>query len=224
MVEINVVGLNMGVLLTLIAVTLHYSKGTRGGARHRTSPRGARPPSGDGARDRLPRADEPVDRWGDCGGSRCRRCRRGRGARRGRRGDGRGDRPRRQPRGRDRIFEVEFVKEGDTIEIANNKSILESGEENRWDLPYACRQGSCVSCAGQIQDGPSEDVVVHDNQQMLDDGYTPTCVAYPRDSFSIEPARHHRRLPGGTHFSESGVFWAILSSTRSAVEAEARKQ
>ncbi|WP_224267787.1 2Fe-2S iron-sulfur cluster-binding protein [Haloprofundus salinisoli] len=89
-------------------------------------------------------------------------------------------------------FEVEFVKEGATIEIPNNKTVLESGEEEGWDLPYACRQGQCVSCAGQISSGGnSEDYVVHDNQQMLDDneleeGYTLTCVAYPRADFTIE--------------------------------------
>ena len=88
-------------------------------------------------------------------------------------------------------FEVEFVKQGQTVELSNDQPILEQGEDAGWDLPYACRQGQCVSCAGQIADGPSEDFVEHDNQQMLeeaeiDDGYTLTCVAYPRDSFSIE--------------------------------------
>ena len=88
-------------------------------------------------------------------------------------------------------FEVEFVKQGETIELSNDQPILDQGEDAGWDLPYACRQGQCVSCAGQIADGPSEDYVEHDNQQMLedaeiDDGYTLTCVAYPRDSFSIE--------------------------------------
>lgn len=88
-------------------------------------------------------------------------------------------------------YEVEFVKQGETIELANNETILDQGEETGWDLPYACRQGQCVSCAGHITDGPSEDYIEHDNQQMLedaelDDGYTLTCVAYPRDSFSIE--------------------------------------
>ncbi|ERH04348.1 MAG: ferredoxin [Halorubrum sp. J07HR59] len=87
--------------------------------------------------------------------------------------------------------EVEFLKEGETVELANNQTILEQGEESGWDLPYACRQGQCVSCAGQVQDGPSEDFLTHDDQQMLDDdeladGYTLTCVAYPRDSFAIE--------------------------------------
>jgi 2Fe-2S type ferredoxin len=89
-------------------------------------------------------------------------------------------------------FEVEFVKQGETIELANNKTILEQGEDNGWDLPYACRQGQCVSCSGKITSGGnSEDYVVHDNQQMLDDGelddgYTLTCVAYPKADFAIE--------------------------------------
>ena len=88
-------------------------------------------------------------------------------------------------------YEVEFVKQGETIELSNDQPILDQGEDAGWDLPYACRQGQCVSCAGRIADGPSEDFVEHDNQQMLeeaeiDDGYTLTCVAYPRDSFSIE--------------------------------------
>ena len=88
-------------------------------------------------------------------------------------------------------FEVEFVKQGETVELSNDQPILDQGEDEGWDLPYACRQGQCVSCAGRIADGASEDFVEHDNQQMLeeaeiDDGYTLTCVAYPRDSFSIE--------------------------------------
>lgn len=87
--------------------------------------------------------------------------------------------------------DVEFLKERETVELANNKTLLEQGEDSGWDLPYACRQGQCVSCAGQVQDGPSEEFLTHDNQQMLDedeldDGYTLTCVAYPRDSFAIE--------------------------------------
>jgi len=89
-------------------------------------------------------------------------------------------------------FEVEFEKEGETIELANNQTVLEQGEDAGMDLPYACRQGQCVSCAGHITSGGnSEDYVRHDNQQMLDDGeldegYTLTCVAYPISDFSIE--------------------------------------
>ncbi|NUE01328.1 2Fe-2S iron-sulfur cluster binding domain-containing protein [Halorubraceae archaeon YAN] len=89
-------------------------------------------------------------------------------------------------------FEIEYVKQGETIEVANNMTVLDGGEESGMDLPYACRQGQCVSCAGHITNGGnSEDYVVHDNQQMLDDGelddgYTLTCVAYPVADFSVE--------------------------------------
>nr|WP_224828599.1 2Fe-2S iron-sulfur cluster-binding protein [Saliphagus infecundisoli] len=87
-------------------------------------------------------------------------------------------------------YEVEWVKEGETIEVANNEPLLDQGEEQGWDLPYACREGSCVSCGARV-DGDANDLVEHDNQQMLDenemsDGYVLTCVAYPRGEFSIE--------------------------------------
>ncbi|MFB6354599.1 MAG: 2Fe-2S iron-sulfur cluster-binding protein [Halobacteriales archaeon] len=88
-------------------------------------------------------------------------------------------------------FEVEFVKEGATIEVAENETILEAGEDEGWDLPYACREGQCLSCGGRVTDGPSEDYLVHHNQEMLNEdelgeGYTLTCVAYPQADFSIE--------------------------------------
>lgn len=89
------------------------------------------------------------------------------------------------------IFEIEYVKEGETIEVAENETLLEAGEDEGWDLPYACREGQCLSCGGHVVDGPSEDFLVHDGQEMLsedelDDGYTLTCVAYPVADFSLE--------------------------------------
>ncbi|PSP75640.1 (2Fe-2S)-binding protein [Halobacteriales archaeon QS_1_68_20] len=87
--------------------------------------------------------------------------------------------------------EIEFAKEGETIEVKENETLLDAGEDEGWDLPYACRQGQCVSCGGRIADGPAEDFVVHDDQEMLDedelgDGYTLTCVAYPQSDFTLE--------------------------------------
>ncbi len=89
------------------------------------------------------------------------------------------------------VFDVEFVKEGTTIEVRENETVLEAGEDEGWDLPYACREGQCLSCGAHIPDGPAEDYVVHHDQEMLsgdelDDGYTLTCVAYPTADFSVE--------------------------------------
>jgi 2Fe-2S type ferredoxin len=88
-------------------------------------------------------------------------------------------------------FEVDYSKEGTTVSVANNETLLEAGEDEGWDLPYACRQGQCVSCGGRITDGDARDYVVHDDQQMLEDeeleqGYVLTCCAYPTDDFTLE--------------------------------------
>lgn len=89
------------------------------------------------------------------------------------------------------VFEVEYAKEGGTVEVAENETLLDAAEEEGWDLPYACREGQCLSCGGHIPDGPAEDFVVHHTQEMLseeelEEGYTLTCVAYPKADFSLE--------------------------------------
>lgn len=89
------------------------------------------------------------------------------------------------------VYEVEYVKEGETIEVAENETLLDAGEDEGWDLPYACREGQCLSCGGRIVDGPAEDYVTHWHQEMLnedelDDGYTLTCVAYPTADLTLE--------------------------------------
>jgi 2Fe-2S type ferredoxin len=87
-------------------------------------------------------------------------------------------------------YEIEFEKEGETLEVANNETILEAGEDEGWDLPYACREGQCVSCGGRIEGGNAEDYVRHSNNEVLfeedlEDGYCLTCVAYPTSGFTI---------------------------------------
>ncbi|MGQ4554317.1 2Fe-2S iron-sulfur cluster-binding protein [Halobellus sp. GM3] len=191
MVEINFVGLGLGVTLTLLAVSLHYARGT-GWA-----------PTADITQEVLEQRastvsetdfPEPMNRSIGGGGVAPAGAVAGGedGAELEESEDSEGESPADIPEDEVEYFEVEFAKQGETIEIANNKTVLESGEDEGWDLPYACREGQCVSCAGQITSGGnSEDYVVHDNQQMLDDGeldegYTLTCVAYPRADFTIE--------------------------------------
>jgi len=89
-------------------------------------------------------------------------------------------------------YEIEFVKEGETIEVANNENLLEAGEDEGWDLPYACRQGQCLSCGGRVAGGEdANEFVQHSNNETLGDdemekGYMLTCTAHPTASFSLE--------------------------------------
>jgi 2Fe-2S type ferredoxin len=89
------------------------------------------------------------------------------------------------------VYEIEFAKQGETIEVANNETILDAGEDEGWDLPYACREGQCLSCAGHIEDGSAGEYIRHIqndtlNDEEMDKGYCLTCVACPTESFTIE--------------------------------------
>jgi 2Fe-2S type ferredoxin len=193
MVQVDFVAVGLGAALTLVAVALHYSRGT------------GWQPSADISQEVLerraesvPETDfpEPMNRSIGGGGVAAGAVAAGEdGAELEEGGEEEAAGPADIPEDEIEYFEVEFEKEGQTIEIANNQTVLEGGEDAGMDLPYACRQGQCVSCAGQITSGGnSEDYVVHDNQQMLDDdelgdGYTLTCVAYPRADFTIETGK-----------------------------------
>jgi len=88
-------------------------------------------------------------------------------------------------------FDIELSKEGETIEVASNETILDKAEDEGFDLPYACRQGQCVSCAAYSPDGPANDNVIHYEQETftdeeLEEGYMLTCVAYPIADFTLE--------------------------------------
>lgn len=89
-------------------------------------------------------------------------------------------------------FDIEYVKEDETLDVANNETLLEAGEDEGWDLPYACREGQCLSCGGRVADGSdASEVMQMSNNEVLSDeeienGYMLTCVAYPTAEFSLE--------------------------------------
>jgi len=190
---VDVLGISIGALIVALVVTLHFSRGT------------AWRPADDISEEVLerraasvPETDfpEPMNRsiggGGVAGGAVAGGGEAGGELEEGG-AEGAGDEdPSAIPDDEAESYEIEFVKEGETIEIRENTTVLDAGEDQGWDLPYACRQGQCISCAGQITSGGhAEDYVEHHTNEMLgdaemSDGYTLTCVAYPVSDFSIE--------------------------------------
>ncbi|SDF42625.1 2Fe-2S iron-sulfur cluster-binding protein [Halorientalis regularis] len=184
-------GILLGAFLTLVAVALHYSKGTGWEANEDISQEVLEKRAESVPETEFP---EPMNRsiggggvaaGAVAGGSE------GELAEGGEAEEAEGFDPDAIPEDEVETYEIEFAKEGETIEIANNENILDVGEDEGWDLPYACREGSCLSCAGHIEEGPAEEYIEHSNndtlnEEEMDNGYCLTCTAYPTDSFTLE--------------------------------------
>jgi 2Fe-2S type ferredoxin len=184
-------GILLGAFLTLVAVALHYSKGTGWEANEDISQEVLEKRAETVPETEFP---EPMNRSIGGGGVAAGAVAGGSEGELAEGGDDEADEgfdPDAIPDDEVETYEIEFAKEGETIEIANNENILDVGEDEGWDLPYACREGSCLSCAGHIEEGPADEYIKHSNndtlnEEEMDNGYCLTCTAYPTDSFTLE--------------------------------------
>ncbi|WP_135823331.1 2Fe-2S iron-sulfur cluster-binding protein [Halorussus ruber] len=186
---VDALGLGLGLTLVLIAVALHYSGGTEWRIPDDISQEVL-----ERRAETVPETDFPEPMNRSIGGGGGAVAVGGAGAEGELEGEGEeeeGFDPAAISDDEVEYFEIEYVNEGSTIEVANNETVLEAGEDEGWDLPYACRQGQCLSCGGKVQDGDAHDYVRHSNNETLGDdevekGYILTCTAYPTDDFSLE--------------------------------------
>ena len=184
-------GFGLGVAFTLVVVVLHFSKGT-----DRVIPEDISQQVLERRAETVPETDFPEPMNRSIGGGAPAGAV-GAGEAGGELEEGEADieedeSPAAIPDDEAETYEITYEKEGETIDVPENQTLLEAGEEQGWDLPYACRQGQCISCGGHVADGGnSEDYLIHDGNEMLGDeelseGYTLTCVAYPTSNLTLQ--------------------------------------
>jgi ferredoxin len=84
-------------------------------------------------------------------------------------------------------YDVEFVDEDLTVEVAENQPILEAAEQAGLDLPYQCRMGVCGVCAGMVLEGEIDQTeAMFLSESEREEGYILTCIAEPRSDLKIK--------------------------------------
>lgn len=88
-------------------------------------------------------------------------------------------------------YQVRFINAGlgldQTIDIPDDEYILDIAEENHIPIPSACRQGNCSTCIARLISGEVDQAEQHFlDPTEIGQGYTVTCVAYPRSDCVLE--------------------------------------
>ena len=88
-------------------------------------------------------------------------------------------------------YNVEIRHQGSThtIQVPENKKILDAADDAGIELPSSCNAGVCTTCAAQIiNDGGKVDQTdgMGVGPDLQKEGYVLLCVAYPRSELKIE--------------------------------------
>tara|TARA_Y100001968_G_C19246597_1_gene662218 strand:+ start:49 stop:354 length:306 start_codon:yes stop_codon:yes gene_type:complete len=88
-------------------------------------------------------------------------------------------------------YNVTFINEKEglnrTIQVPDDKYILDAAEERGIKVPFSCRAGACSSCACRLERGDIDqsDQSFLDKEQ-LDSGYVLMCMSYPTSDCVIK--------------------------------------
>lgn len=83
--------------------------------------------------------------------------------------------------------EIKHQEKTQTIQVAENQTILDAAMAAELDLPFSCSAGVCTTCAAQITEGEvSQTDGMGLSPDLQAEGYALLCVAYPRSDIKLE--------------------------------------
>jgi len=86
-------------------------------------------------------------------------------------------------------YTVEIHHQGTThtIQVPEDKTVLEVADALQLDLPSSCHAGVCTTCAAQILEGTVDQAEgMGISPELQEQGYALLCVAHPRSNLKVE--------------------------------------
>ncbi|HEY9639400.1 MAG TPA: 2Fe-2S iron-sulfur cluster-binding protein [Coleofasciculaceae cyanobacterium] len=74
-----------------------------------------------------------------------------------------------------------------TVQVPENRYILATAETQGINLPFACRNGACTTCAVRVRSGEIyQPEAMGLSPKLRESGYALLCVSYPRSDLQLE--------------------------------------
>jgi len=74
-----------------------------------------------------------------------------------------------------------------TLQVPEDRYILQSAERQGVGLPFSCRNGACTTCAVRVRSGEIyQPEAMGLSPQLREQGYALLCVSYPRSDLEVE--------------------------------------
>lgn len=88
---------------------------------------------------------------------------------------------------RAQVHEVEIEHNGTkhVLQVAEDESILSKALDAGLEVPYDCQLGVCMTCPAKLQQGEVDQTEGMLSEDVIAQGYTLMCVAYPRSACKI---------------------------------------
>ncbi len=99
-----------------------------------------------------------------------------------------------------------------TMEVPEDRYILQAGEKQGVELPFSCRNGACTTCAVRILSGEVyQPEAMGISPKLKEQGYALLCVSYPRSDLEVETQDEDEvyELQFGRYFAKGKVKFGL---------------
>lgn len=98
------------------------------------------------------------------------------------------------------------------LQVPQDRYILSSAEHQGVELPFACRNGACTTCAVRVLSGKvHQPEAMGLSPQLREKGYALLCVSYPRSDLEVETQDEDEvyELQFGQYFGKGKVRFGL---------------